>query len=133
MWDCKDLSGTKFRKGHLPDGLELGLSPKEVANTNLLPKGTRFFRDDVSLTSEGESKSGLVPFIFNGNTYRPSKGRHWRTGDDVTKLSTLAYAGRISPGKANIFFKLYFDDFPLSERSNLWTDLKCSEVAVCQR
>ncbi|MDO9566562.1 MAG: site-specific DNA-methyltransferase [Candidatus Desulfaltia sp.] len=129
-WNIQDLRPTKFKKVRLPDGSARGMTREELMNTNLLPPGSKFFRDDVSLTSEGESTRGLVPFIFNGKEYRPSPGRHWRTGDDITKLTALVRAGRISAGRDNIFFKLYLDDFAMSERSNLWTDLTGAQHKV---
>ncbi len=122
-WESRSLVNTKFRNVKLPDGTERKMSKEEIADTTLLPKGARFFRDDVALTSEGEGGGGQTPFNFDGISYYPGQGRHWRTGNDVTALEHLASLSRISAGKERVFFRLYYDDFPYSTRLNIWDDI----------
>ena len=129
-WNTSELSDSKFRKVLLPDGTERRLTPDEILNTSLLPKESGFFRDDVALTSEGESSKGQVPFRFNGKLFYPGRGRHWRTGDNIECLEMLTRAGRLKEGKDHIFFKLFHDDFPFTERLNLWTDLTGAQHKV---
>ncbi len=119
-WDVSNLEDTKFRKVQLPDGTERRLTEEEIDDTSLLPNGSRFFRDDVALTSEGESSGGQIAFSFHGKAFPPGEGRHWRSGDDTAKLETLGRAGRLQSGMTRLFFKLFHDDFPLSERLNMW-------------
>ncbi|HLA68406.1 MAG TPA: site-specific DNA-methyltransferase, partial [Bacteroidota bacterium] len=129
-WDSSNLSETKFREVWLESGLERRLSSEEIEKTSLLPAGSRFFRDDVALTSEGESSRGQVQFAFEGRAFTPGMGRHWRSGDDTSRLERLGKGGRLQPGRDRLFFKLYHDDFPLSERLNMWLDLTGAQHKV---
>jgi adenine-specific DNA-methyltransferase len=117
----EDVDFNKYRKAELPDGTIRELTENERNNPNAIPIGHRPFRDDITMTQDGEAGEGQVPFEVNGKTFFPGRGRHWRTGaEGRTKLKELC---RVVSGKDRPFFKAYWDDTPLSPINNIWSDL----------
>lgn len=120
-WTYWDADLDKFSKIELPDGTVRRLTREEKDNPNLILAGCRLFRDDVTMTQDGESSEGQVPFTFGGRTYYPGTGRHWRVAEDGRRR--LVQLGRVVHGSERPFFKLYYDDAPVTVRTNIWDDL----------
>ncbi|MFN7714249.1 MAG: DNA methyltransferase, partial [Pseudanabaenaceae cyanobacterium] len=116
-----DVDYNKYRKLEESNGIIRLLTSEERNNPDLIPIGCRPFRDDITLTQDGESSDGQIPFEFNGETFYPGRGRHWRTS--IEGLKKLAQKNRISAGNNRPFFKAFWDDLPFSQMNNIWSDL----------
>lgn len=101
----------------LRDGSVRGLTEKERSNWRIIKEG-RIFRLST-LESDGAAKEKQV-FSFNGKEFRPSIGSHWKT--TLNGLNNLVNENRIMETGKSIQYKRYFDDFPVSAITNLWTD-----------
>lgn len=136
LWYAKDKENAKIRKLFIPkkltegvglrynrveekDGIIRPIKLEEQLNPSLLPKGARVFLGGP-ITSQ-DSASEDQPFVFEGKTYYPPKNRHWSATypDGMNRLIELK---RIIPTKDFINYKIYFDDFPVVNLSNLWDD-----------
>jgi adenine-specific DNA-methyltransferase len=79
------------------------------------------------LISGGERKNQSLPFIFNGQTYHPSKGNCWKTtvrNDDgsVSGMESLVKKNRII-AKGTLYYKRYHSDFEYKQLQNWWDNL----------
>ncbi|GAB4308090.1 MAG: hypothetical protein Kow0069_06040 [Promethearchaeota archaeon] len=102
----------------LPDGTRRSLTRRE-RETGLVPPGGRLFTT-ISLTSQGHTTEGSVPFEYQGRVYRPPRNRHWSVS--LEGLRALAKAGRLHATKDSVRFVYFLDDFPVRPLSNLWDD-----------
>lgn len=96
-----------FWRTATPDELDKGSLP-----------GYRFF-DDQPLVSQDESE-GDQPFIFQGESYMPPRGRHWTTGSDISKLERLTKANRIIQRGNRVEWKRYIDEVAGTPLNNVW-------------
>lgn len=136
LWYAKDKENAKIRKLFIPkkltegvglrynrveekDGTIRPIKLEEQLNPSLLPEGARVFLGGP-ITSQ-DSASEEQPFVFEGKTYYPPKNRHWSATypDGMNRLIDLK---RIISTKAFINYKIYFEDFPVVNLSNLWDD-----------
>ena len=83
------------------------------------------------MTSQGENKTRSVPYIFNGKTYYPGKGRHWSRSKPV--MDILASKNRLEGRGDTLYFKKYYDDFPFTYFSNVWTDTIINKRDIAER
>jgi adenine-specific DNA-methyltransferase len=79
--------------------------------------GRRFKLDDF--TSQGESRTGSFIIDFQGTSFTPRAGRHWRTTDGVERLKE---SERIQRKGNNIFFRHFADDYPVLAIDDVWED-----------
>lgn len=99
-------------------GEAIPLNNKHFEGKEPIPKGRRYQLTD--LTSQGETETGSFPFTFNGLQFYSRKGRHWTTNEDG--LKELVKQKRIQQKGDNIFFKKYFDDYPVNSLDDVWLD-----------
>ena len=140
LWYAKDQQKVKSRKLYdkkspledphynsleLENGRRLTISQWEKENNeefvyNNRPKGSRVFRID-NICSDGEA-SNEQPFEYEGKTYYPSAGNHWKATypDGMNRLGKLK---RISASDKKLNYIRYFEDFPMMESTNIWTDI----------
>ena len=135
IWYAKDKSIVKSRKLFIPKVLTEGAGARynrveeadgsirpiklvERLDPNTLPKGARIFLGGP-LTSQTPSDTTSFAYTFGGKTYTPGN-RGWST--NIKGMDKLASIGRILQTKGFINFKIYFDDFPVTNLSNLWDD-----------
>ena len=135
IWYAKDKDSVKTRKLFIPksltegvglrynrveekDGYIRAITRAEQLDPTLIPKGAKIILGGP-ITSQDPSKN---PFIFNykGKTYSCPASRHWST--DEKGLYRLADKNRILETKDFLNFKIYFDDFPVVNLSNMWDD-----------
>ena len=85
-------------------------------------KGTNSWRLFVAenLNSAGRTESCVFPFQFEGNEYWPTQGKSWKT--NRRGMGRLALASRIVSPAANLNYKLYLDDYPVREFTDVWMD-----------
>ncbi|BCX11194.1 MAG: hypothetical protein KatS3mg067_0132 [Thermosynechococcus sp.] len=107
----------------LPTGERRLLKPEDEVNSQLLPKGSRIF-ELTSLISGGEAAAEKELFEFEGETFRPGQGQHWKTGPDG--LQRLVKAGRVVKAGNRPRFVHYLDDYSVSEFTNNWRDTRLS-------
>jgi adenine-specific DNA-methyltransferase len=134
IWFGKDAKQTKYRQPYrdkvvaldsnyrhveLADGNRRRMSKEEIENPDVLPKGARIYRLS-DITSQGASKE-KQPFEFEGKTYLPGAGGHWKAQypEGMQKLAALR---RIQVTGNNIAYVRFADDFPAIPISNNWTD-----------
>lgn len=133
LWYAKDRKKVKVRRLfvarggeaeesyhylELPDGKIVKLKAAQLSGEEPVPSGKRFLLD--ALYSGGESKEGLIPFDFEGKTYYPLRGYHWKT--NVEGLKRLASARRLAPKGNTLFYRRFQNDFPWVPITNIWMD-----------
>lgn len=132
---AKDKNNLKFRKLFVPKelgsdtqynkiilkGNEIrGLTSEERKNPHLIPNEANVFRV-TTLQSDGRSADVDYRFEFDGKIYEPNVKSHWKTS--IEGLGQLAEKGRIIKSGKTIRYLRYFNDFPLTEITNMWSDV----------
>jgi len=107
-----------YRLALSPDGRTYRPLTNEETVTGILEKGWKRYRL-VSLISQGAS-ANPEPFEFNGKTYYPPTGNHWKVRAE--NLKRVAAQNRIQETTNSIQFRSFIDDFPISIIHNIWTD-----------
>jgi len=102
------------------------LTSKERNAVDPIPHGRRF--QSSILVSAGASERGSGPFVFEGRTYQPAIGTHWKTSKEG--LNVLAIGGRLIAVKNTLAYVRYEDDFPVTEYNNVWDDTVRSTFAA---
>lgn len=100
----------------LPDGTRRRLTKDEARGTST--PGKRFKSSDMS--SSGASIEGSRPFKFDGSSYLPPAGTHWKTNPEG--LRRLVMADRLFSSGQRIYYKRMADDFPWAPYTNVWDD-----------
>lgn len=120
LFNEKDFGeGTMFTNVELLDGTRRKLSKEERANPTLIPKGARVFRLS-DLVSSGLTPSCVFPYEFEGRTFEPGRNRSWKTNPEGMKK--LDANKRLTAPGSTLQYVTYFDDFPVSKITNVWTD-----------
>ena len=134
IWYAKDKAKVKYRKLYhvrskemldsgyswiqLQDGEKRKLTREELVGTAPMPNGKRF--QTSIIVSAGASEVGSQPFEYEGKTFIPSLGNHWKTS--IEGLTRLGQAGRLFPVGNTLTYLRYEDDFPVTEFNNVWDD-----------
>jgi adenine-specific DNA-methyltransferase len=103
----------------LPDGTYRGVTAAERRGDDPIPNGARFYTPD-NMQSQGAANEPQ-PFTFEGKTYSPNSGAHWKA-NYPTGLERLAAAGRIHVAKNSLRYRRFATDFPYEQIGNIWTD-----------
>lgn len=101
------------------DGTCRRLSKDEMLGDTPIPEGARRFRA-ADLSGQGETSSGSYALEFEGETFYPSKGRHWTTNAEGMK--NLIKAKRIIKQGKGLAYKRFEDDYPVMPIVNVWDD-----------
>jgi adenine-specific DNA-methyltransferase len=141
LWYAKDKGVTKFRRivversdeaiesgfGNieLPNGTCRRLTAADLYGGAPFPEGRRF--QTAPLMSSGESKDPQ-PFHFEGRTYLPAKGNHWKVS--INSLPRIGKAGRIFSVGRTLTFKKYLLESGYTPLTNIWMDTMESTFAV---
>ena len=132
IWFAKDKEKVKFQKIYKEREINASYSFIELEDGKiqnfkydrdkdlLKNKKNRIFRI-LDLVSSGQTETCIYDFEFQGETIKAtSSGRSWKTTrDGMQKL--IAKNRLVKQGKA-FGYKLYYDDYPLSEIHNTWSD-----------
>ena len=133
LWYVKDKSLAKFRSLQqeregfdwvnydfvLSADLRLRrIDKSEKQGTVSLAQGEHVYRRSP-LTSTSASQSTLLPFDFEGQTFRPGKGG-WKT--NPVGLTRLSRSFRIETYGRTASFRRFTSDFPFFPISNSWID-----------
>ena len=140
IWYAKDIDSVKVRPLFIerdplddshynslefPDGTKMTIREWEKQNNAKFsysnrPKGVKVFRYD-HLDSQGSS-SEPQPIEFNGKTYYPPKGNHWKA-NYPEGMNRVVKSGRVTASANSLNYIRYFEDFPLMSLNNVWTDV----------
>ena len=82
-------------------------------------EGHSLFRR-LDLSSAGRTETCVYPFNFEGATFDPTAGKSWKTNHKGMKK--LLRVDRLINLGAKIYYKLFFDDYPVVELANIWND-----------
>ena len=133
LWYAKNIENVKFRpvfrvkpygsddflvynKIELPNGKRRVMSKDEISNPSILPLNSQIFRID-NLKSQGSSG---FDFKFLNKFYNPGQNNTWKT--TLQGMERLAFANRISKAGSTLGYIRYYEDFPVEEVKNIWTD-----------
>lgn len=94
-------------------------SIKTFASLKEAPKGARFFTSS-DLVSSGNTPSCVFPFEYNGKIYEPGRNCSWKT--NLNGMKKLAASNRLVATGNTLRYKIYSDDFPVNEITNMWND-----------
>ena len=141
LWYGKSQNKTKFRRLltersveavdsgfsniELPDGTFRRLTSAELNGESPFPEGVRF--QTAPLMSSGEAKTPQ-PFTFEGVTYLPAKGNHWKVS--VENLPKVSKVGRLLAVGKTLTFKKYLLESQYTPLTNIWMDTMESTFAV---
>ena len=140
IWYARDIQHIKMRKLfsekdfqqdgrlysriELADGRRMSIAEWEKANNTKFhfdsrPKGSKIYRHD-NIVSQGNATTEQ-PFVFEGKTYWPAKGSHWKA-NYPQGMQRLTELGRIGKADTSIQYIRYYEDFPYMEVNNVWSD-----------
>ena len=98
------------------------LTTEEKTNPKLIPNDARVFSSE-NLMSGGATESCIYDFDYQGKTYKAVKGKSWKTHKEgLAKLGELDRL--IALGDDRLYFKTYFDEYPITKLTNLWNDTR---------
>lgn len=112
LWYSKSRENVKYRQ------LFREREASEVAKTYRYEDAIGPFQS-VSLISPGAAATDQ-PFAYDGETFRPASGSHWKT--TLEGLHRVSLADRLYRARNSLRFKSRPSDFPVSIRHNIWTD-----------
>ena len=113
---------TQYVWAESPSGAEhRRLTQDEKQNASLIPHDWKVFACD-NLTSMGQA-STPQPYEFGSKVFYPSSTAHWKP-TYPKGMKQLEQSGRLVPIGNSLMYKRYFNDFPVSPISNVWSDTK---------
>jgi len=95
------------------------VSEADIRSRNLDRSAMRVFTS-LDLGSSGRTESCVYPFIWSGRKYQPPTTKSWKT--TAHGMGRLALAGRLYGTHAALRYKLFLEDYPVKERTNIWQD-----------
>jgi adenine-specific DNA-methyltransferase len=142
LWYAKNSEQVKFRRVYtpksmsadgnllytyveLPNGERRSLTSEEKDDPSLLPKDSRPYMlgDFTSQRQNRPSGPGTAmyfPVEFENATYYPTGNRGWTTTTEG--IQRMIHAGKVRATSNTLRLVRYFDDFPYSQVTSLWTD-----------
>ena len=123
-----ETGATNYTNIESSDGNEWRrMNREERENIELIPEGWKIFTLDNPYGARPPNPSDLGPYTFDGQTYNADRRRCWKTDKDG--LDRLAAAGRLRPSGRVLYYKRYFDDFPVYPMTTNWIDTASSFMA----
>ena len=132
LWYTKERDRAKFRRLFVPqsvqeqpefnmveleDGQKMTAARAVKAGLNV-ESGKRFTAQN--LASSGYTATCTFPYEMNGTTFPPPRGHSWKT--NLEGMKRLEAAGRLLPLPGSLRFVYYFDDFPFTSLTDVWSD-----------
>ncbi|MBI4063456.1 MAG: site-specific DNA-methyltransferase [Elusimicrobia bacterium] len=105
----------------LPNGKRRRLTAEEFATIEKLPSEWKLFAP-TKLTAAGLTPSCVYAFEYEGKKFTPKAGTSWRTNKEG--MQRLIAAKRLISLGDSIYQVMYFDDYPVTELTNLWADTR---------
>lgn len=134
IWYAKSKKNLKFRKLYterdladnkemvfmeLEEGSFRKLTAEEAKNKIEINKEHKIFQRLV-LSAAGKTESCVFPFEFEGEIFNPIKNRSWKT--NKSGMEILKNKGRLFKLGDSLYYKIYYNDFPVIELTNMWYD-----------
>jgi adenine-specific DNA-methyltransferase len=137
LWYGKDRKATKYRTLFLEKRLGVGageqydrvespdkrarrrMTTEEFERPALIPDGWRAYRT-ADLRRKGFSATATIEIEFNGRKWFPGTAYQWKTNQDG--LNKLLWADRLEIVGNTLEYRRYFDDFAITELTNIWMD-----------
>ena len=95
------------------------LNSDERVDLNRVIRDGRLFVAE-NLNSAGRTESCVFPYPFCGSVHSPTQKKSWKSNRGG--LGRLERAGRLVSPSRNLNYKLYLDDYPVREFTDVWTD-----------
>ena len=129
IWYAKDKNKVLYNKLFVPKSIEDDnefkfiddeggtfhrMTDEEIAN---LTSSKGVFKR-LDLCSSGYSESLDFPIEFRGKEYRPTRSVSWKTNEKG--IEKLKEQNRLFNLGDLLYYKLYFDDYPVKLLTNLW-------------
>ena len=112
-------TGTAYKNVELPNGKRRRMTPQEEKNPSTVPNGSKIYQAD-NLLSAGRTESCVYEIEVEGSKFMPGGNRSWRT--NKAGMTRLIKEKRIvAHGKVPRYVN-YYEDYPVQEISNVWTD-----------
>ncbi len=111
---------SKYDQVELVGGVRRPLTPEEKSGEHPIPEGAKVFRFD-NLQSQG-SPNQDTPVEFQGQTYRPNSGNHWKA-NWPKGMERLKEANRIAVTGKTLSYVRFFEDYPLQPINNFWPEV----------
>ena len=138
LWYAKDKETYKYRALLLPksvgqegvtgyawvespDGTRRRMTSNEFSAPEALPAEWRVFAP-TKLTAAGLTPSCVYPLEFRGQQFLPRQGSSWRTNREG--MQRVIAVDRLIPLGDSIYHVMYYDDYPVTELTNLWGDTR---------
>jgi adenine-specific DNA-methyltransferase len=113
----------EYRRYRDADGAPRQIEADDPRDWQTLSREIRLYRQDNIVS---QRPPGDFPVEVDGRVFRPITG-YWKTGE--VGMQRLARAARIEVRGRMLSYVRYFDDYPVSRRSNYWSDAKFSSRA----
>lgn len=115
----KDFYDGSYNKIEILNGDKRNLTQEEKNNLKKIPMGSKIY-SLADLTSKGAS-SQPQPFEYIGRIYYPTQGKHW-AANYPEGMELLKKSNRIEISGNTLRYIRYFNDFPVQELNNNWTE-----------
>ena len=110
---------TRYSFVQLETGTYRRITTSERSHTASLDKKFRLFVAE-NLNSAGRTESCVFPFVYQGKVFEPTRGKSWKT--NMQGMGRLALADRLLNPAGNLNYKLFLDDYPVREFTDVWMD-----------
>ena len=76
----------------------------------------------MDMMSSGYTASCIFNVEFEKNIYKPKFGKSWKTNEKG--MMALIRARRIYPQNDRLYYKLYYNDYPVTQLLSVWADTR---------
>ncbi len=114
-----EKGATGYTKVRLADGKIRPMTEDEKNDNSLIPANAKICSTDNITSSRPAQENDVREFNFEGRIFTPGKGT-FKT--NLKGLTNLVKHKRIVAAGNNLSYLRYFDDFPVFQISNIWTD-----------
>jgi len=118
-----EAGATNYTWIETPEGSCKKLTEEDLGSWNKARSEMKVFAVG-DIRSAGWSQAGSFDFQFEGRTVKPYSNSHWKTSYEG--MIRLAQASRLILTGNTLMYKRYFDDFPVTEIANHWSDVRPS-------
>ena len=134
VWYARSLDRMKFRRlfaqRDISDETRYSFLQTGVSNYRRLTSSDRVDIDRLggtgrlfvaeNLNSAGRTESCVFPYGFEGSVFEPTRGKSWKTNREG--MQRLARADRLLSPARSLNYKLFLEDYPVREFTDVWMD-----------
>ena len=120
LWFAKNIETMKYRRLFYPtDKSDLVFYGN--SDTAFTHDGSERPFANITLVAAGPNESCVFPISYQGKSFLPTSGRGWKTTED--RMKRVANADRLFSTGRVLRLKVYWNDFPYKQYTNIWMDL----------